>query len=157
MLEQCTRRALSVGLRGRRETHFDCVCVVLVLRSDDGVDSTSDVKIADHGHALGLGGLHEIIQNLVGHRLVKMALIAEGPKIQLERLELDAARARNVPDPKACKVWLARLRTKARELGALKGDLVGPLWVRVREGFELFGHDASLYTDLAGSASPMVC
>src|SRR5580765_380373 len=59
-------------------------------------DAAPHRKIADHRHAPGLAGRHQIVQNLVGDVLVEDSAVAELDDVILERLQLDAPRGGNV-------------------------------------------------------------
>src|SRR3954466_11521315 len=63
-------------------------------------------------------GVHEVVKNLVRHRLVEDAPVAEGLEVQLERLQLDAQPVRGVPKRDGPEVRVAGLRADAGELRA---------------------------------------
>src|SRR6185436_2229136 len=58
-----------------------------VFGHDGGVDAAADVEVAFHAHPARQDGGHQIVEDLVGHRLVKSALVAIRPQIELQRLQ----------------------------------------------------------------------
>ena len=108
-------------------------------RRDDRVDPASDEEVANNLHEARMAGSHEVVEDLVRHRLVEGAFVPVRPEIELEALELHAERVGNVPDPDRREIRLAGPRTEARELGALEGNLVVPSGLRVGKGLDRFG------------------
>src|ERR1043165_4217108 len=54
-----------------------------------GMNSAANVEIADHRHLTRTTRGNQIIENPVDDGFVESALIAKGPEIQFERLQLD--------------------------------------------------------------------
>jgi hypothetical protein len=108
-----------------------------IFGADYRVDAAANIEIANDGHPSGTARLHEIIQYFIDDRFVKSPLIAIGPKVKLQRLELDAKFIRYVFDPDRGKIRLAGARAHAGELRTLHADLVVTLRSRVGKGFQL--------------------
>ena len=99
------------------------------------MNSTAHVKVANHGHFARPARLYQIVENLVDHRFMKRALVAIGPEIKLQRLELDAELIRRVGDSDRGEVGLAGLRADASEFRALHIDFIIPLRPRIWKRF----------------------
>src|SRR5919109_3064497 len=56
---------------------------------DYRVDATAHIEVTNNGHPSRTARLHEIIQYFIDDRFVKSALVAIGPKVKLQRFELD--------------------------------------------------------------------
>ncbi len=110
----------------------------VVFGCDGGMDAAAHEELAGHLHPPRLAGGHQVVQNLVDHRLVERPLIPVRPQIQLERLQLDTLVIGHVMDFDMGEIRLAGARTQAGELRALHIDLVIPVRVRVEEHFQLF-------------------
>jgi hypothetical protein len=108
-----------------------------IFGADYRVDAAANIEVANDGHRSGTARLHEIIQYFIDDRFVKSTLIAIGPKVKLQRLELDANFIRYVFDPDRGKIRLASARAHAGELRTLHADLVVTLRSRVGKGFQL--------------------
>src|SRR5688500_3683630 len=76
----------------------------LVRGGDDGLDAAADGEVADDGHAPRLAGGDQVVENLIGDRLVEHAAVAEVDHVVLERLQLDAAVAGRVGDADLAEV-----------------------------------------------------
>src|SRR5688572_32148020 len=61
----------------------------LVGRGDHRLDSAAHGEVADDGHAPGLASGDEVVEDLVGDRLVEDAAVSELDHVVLERLQLD--------------------------------------------------------------------
>src|SRR5687768_1477601 len=72
-------------------------------------DSPAHRKIPYDGHASGTAGGHEVVEDLVGDRLVEDAPVAESNHVVLEGLELEAALVGDVRDPDLAEVGEAGL------------------------------------------------
>lgn len=93
----------------------------------------------------------QIVENLIGDRLVKVPLLAEGPEIEFERLELDTELIGNVFNVNAREVGLTRLGADTRELRAIEVDRVFSARVGIWECLEFAGRlRAQLPALLAG-------
>ena len=79
----------------------------------------------------------EVVGDLVGHRLVKSAALAERPDVELQRLQLHAQPIGHVLEFERGEVRLSGARAQAGELGNLHADRVVALGLRVGESFEL--------------------
>jgi hypothetical protein len=85
---------------------------------DCGCDPAAGGELGDELHPAGFQNRHEILQNPVRHVLVEDALVAELLEIDLQTLQLDALRLRDVAKRKCPEVGLARLGADGRKLGA---------------------------------------
>src|SRR5678816_3714651 len=103
----------------------------------DGLDAAADVPVTDHLDEAGRGDGHEIVEDAIGHVLVKGAFVPVRPHVQLDRLELDQVLVGDIGDPNRREVGLAGHRTDAGELRDLEADLVVAAWMRVRHHVEL--------------------
>lgn len=104
------------------------------MGSHCGVNPTPDKKIAQDLQAPGFEGRHQVIQNLVGHRFVEVALVAKGPEVELKRFKLYTEFVGDVSDVQLSEVRLARLGADTGKLGALKLDLVVPVHFGIGKG-----------------------
>ncbi len=102
------------------------------------LDAAADVEVTFDFQEAGIEQRDEVIRDPVRHCLVERALIAEGPQVQLQRLELDARFIGNVADADRGEVRLPRHRAETGELGRLEEDLVVALRIRVGERLQLF-------------------
>ena len=108
-----------------------------MLRDHQGPDAAADEEVALDAYPLGLGGLHQVIEDLVGDGFVEGALVAEAPEVELERLGFHAELVGLVEDPQLREIRLARERTKAGELFGLEGDGEGAPRPRAHKSVEL--------------------
>ena len=92
-------------------------------RGDDRLDAAADREVADDRHAAGLAGGDQVVEDLVGHRLVEDAAVAELDQVVLQRLQLDTAIAGDVGDADLAEVRQAGLGADRGELGAVDRDL----------------------------------
>lgn len=111
--------------------------LALVPGDDCRRNATPDVETGFNCHLLGLDNRDEIIEDLVGNGFVEVTFIPVGPEVELEGLQLDNRRARPVADRNCGEVRLPRTGTEAGEFRTDHGCLVVPLWIRVRNRFEL--------------------
>src|SRR5688572_24987192 len=104
-----------------------------VRRGHDRLDAAADGEIADDGHSPRRAGGDEVVENLVGHRFVEDAAVAELDEVVLQRFQLDAAVAGNVADPDLTEVGEAGLRADGGELGTADVDLEVAFGTRIRK------------------------
>src|SRR5438477_8292371 len=95
-----------------------------MLDFNPSLDSTPNEKIALHFDEARVERANQIVGDAVGDRLVKCALIAIRPEVQLQRLELDAFFIGNVADADRGEVRLPGHRADAGELRRFEVDLV---------------------------------
>ncbi len=100
---------------------------------DDGVDAAAHKKISEDFHKPGLDCAHQIVQDLVGHRLVEGSFIAEGPEIEFQGFEFHTQFIRDVSDLDGRKVRLACFGAQTGEFRAVEPDLVIPVRLGVGE------------------------
>src|SRR6476660_4859993 len=103
---------------------------------DEGLDAAANREIADHRHAPRVDRVDQIVEDLVGDRFVKDALVAEFDQIVLQRLELDARGIGHVGDSDLAEIGQPRLGANRRKLRALNRDLVVALRARVGKRLE---------------------
>src|SRR5690606_40421805 len=72
----------------------------------------------------GVHRRHQVVEDLVGHRLVESPFVAVAPEVELEALELHALLVGDVTDLDVREIRLARQRAEASELRRVEGDLV---------------------------------
>lgn len=111
-----------------------------------GEDAATHVELAGQAHEAGVRGPHQVIQDAVGDGLMEMSLVPEGPDVELQALQLHAARVRNVVQEQGGKVRLAGLGAQTGEFRDLYMNMVIPARLGVVEGFQGFaglaGHDS---------------
>src|SRR5690606_39011417 len=87
-----------------------------VLGDDRGMDAATHVELGRQAHEARRGGAGQVVEDLVGDRLVEAAAVAEGPEVQLQRFQLDAQRIGHVFELQRGEVRLPGLRAQAGEL-----------------------------------------
>lgn len=110
-----------------------------MLGGDDGVDPSADLEVAHDRHLSGFDGTDQVVQDPVGHVLVEMTLVAKRPQVELQGLQFDAKKVRDVANCEGGEVRLPGLRAQASELGAGEMDLVIPPRLRVGERLQILG------------------
>ena len=108
-----------------------------MFRNDRGVDAAAHVEFGSEPQETRLQRRGEAIRNLVGHRFVKGAAIAERPDVGLERLELDTTRIRHVFEVQDRKIRLSRERAQAGEFRQPHADRVIAFRLADRKGFDV--------------------
>ena len=108
-------------------------------RTDRCGDTAPDLEEAGHADPAWARGQNEIVEDPVGHRLVKNALVPPAPQIQFERLELHQGLCGLVLDDDGGEVGLARPVAEAGELPAAEPDLVVPARFRIGKRLEPSG------------------
>ena len=114
----CKRSLLGFGVG-----IWDLGFFLRVGRGDDSLDAAADGKIADDRHAARLACGHQVVEDLVGDRLVEDAAVAELDHVVLQRFQLDAAIAGHIGDADFAEVGEAGLRAERGELGTVDRDL----------------------------------
>src|SRR5687767_9957247 len=82
----CRSISGSIGMR----TGSPSSALGFILGRDRRRDPAADGEIADHRHPPGPAGRDEVVEDLVGDRLVEDPLVAEFDHVVLERLQLEA-------------------------------------------------------------------
>ena len=119
-----------------------------MLGYDARVDSAAYVEVRPNPKEAGFAGLNEIGQNLVGDRLMKCPLVSKRPDVELQRLELDAARLRHVLDVQRGEVGLPGPRTETGKLGQSNADGVVTLRIRILETLQMLARASGhLFSD----------
>ena len=103
------------------------------------LDPAAHVEVALHLQEARRQRGDQIVGDAVRHRLVERSLVAERPEVELERLQLDAERLRDVADADRGEVGLSRHGTEASELRRFEGDLVVAAGVGIGEDLQVFG------------------
>ncbi len=80
-------------------------------RRDICADSASGTERSHYLDATGMQRFNQIVQNAVGHILIKDPLVAERLQVQFQTLQLDAFLVGSVRKRQRAKVWLACFRT----------------------------------------------
>src|SRR4051812_19480113 len=100
-------------------------------------------ELADHPDPPGLTRRDQVVEDRVDRVFVEDPPVAIVEQVELQALELDASRRRDVGDHDGPEVGLAGLGTDRRELRAGDLDLVLAVGELVREGFQRADHRAS--------------
>ena len=93
-----------------------CPARLPVFDDHIGIYAATHPKFGAQAHETWLAGRDQVIENPVGHVLVKGALIAERPDVQLQGLEFDAQLVRDIFKVQGGKVRLAGFWAQAGEL-----------------------------------------
>jgi hypothetical protein len=109
-----------------------------MLGNDGRVNAAAHVELGAHAQELRLDRGDDVVQDLIGHRFMKSALIAKRPDIQFQRLEFDAGRRRHIFEADRRKIGLPGLRAQTGELGDVDTNRIVPAGLWVDESFEVF-------------------
>src|SRR5574337_52923 len=94
------RRRIRIGCRQAdsplRATQRSRAVVSLMRHRNDRVDAAPNVKVGDELHDAWSTRRDEVIHDSVGHGLVKVTFISEGPEVEFQRLQLYAQSVRDV-------------------------------------------------------------
>src|SRR5262249_7523440 len=112
---------IFVDIRARPKTPLvfgllSLVFTLLIFRRHHRLDSPSHGEVAEHGHPARVNRSHQVVEDLVGHRLVEDALVPEFNEVVLQRLQLDARGVGNVGDSDLPEIGQAGLGADRREL-----------------------------------------
>ena len=94
-------------------------------------------KFTDHATPMRVKRRHQIVQDHVGDVLMKYAALAVRPDVQLERFTFDNALIGDIFNANSREVRLACQRTDGGKLIGFELDRIAPIWVAIREGFEM--------------------
>ena len=86
-----------------------------MLGDDGSVDAAANIELSGQACKSRRQAANEIIENLVGHCLVKCALIAKGPDVKFQGFQLDTESFWDVFEIEGCKIGLPCLGTKTGE------------------------------------------
>src|SRR4051812_103333 len=78
------------GEPGRLDRHCALPGLLAVLGGDGGEYSPAHVEARGEPHEARTRRLNQVVEDLVRHRFVEPALVAERPDVELEALQLDA-------------------------------------------------------------------
>jgi hypothetical protein len=109
-----------------------------MLNHDIGENAAANVPTGRELEISGRDRGDEIVKNPVRDRFMKSALVAKGPKIELQTLEFNAPLISNAVDGHRCEIWLPGEWTEAGKFRNLKMNQVIALRRRIGEGFERF-------------------
>src|SRR2546428_6447322 len=98
--------------------------------------AASDGELPDHRHVPRLEHRHQIVQDLIRHRLVKNPLVSIRKIIELEALHLHAQFVGHVTNGDRREIRLAGDGTEAGEFGEDEFDGVIAVFAWIGEGFE---------------------
>ena len=122
-------RWTGAGPLGRHRVRSQKFATRFIMRTsvtghdgDHGTNAATYREGAGDPHPAWRASLNQVIENCIGHLLVKVTFFAKGPQIELQRLHFKTARSRNVLDTHGGKVGLTGHRADAGEFGACKVD-----------------------------------
>ena len=102
-------------------------------------NTSSRHEITRYLDVLGIHQLAQIIHDDIDTILMKIAVIAEGEKVEFERLALHHSLARNITDVDVSKIRLTGFRAKRSKLGAIECDEILVFRMFVWECFQHAG------------------
>lgn len=115
--------------------HVLVVGVTIVGEGFDG-DAAAWIEQADDLQIFGVHKLDEIFHDNIHAVFMKITMVAEAEKVELQALALHHQRTRDVIDNDMPKVRLARLGTKRGELRTVERHQIVVLRVFVLEGLQ---------------------
>src|SRR5262244_2338324 len=142
----------------RRDPAPSDLGALAVRRTNDGLDAAAHPEVAHDLDPARRSRRHEVVEDAVRHVLVEGALVAIGPDVELDALELHQTLVRDVAHADGREVGLARLGAETGELGDLEGDLVVAIRMRIGHHLQLTArearHEASLLPRRPGWTRP---
>src|SRR3954462_10104557 len=87
-------------------------------RGDRRADAATNRELAEDGHPARSAGADQIVEDLVGDRLVEDAFVAKIDQVVFERFQLEAPAIGHVDDDDLAEIGKPRHRTDGGELGA---------------------------------------
>ena len=109
-----------------------------------GKNAAAHIKPRCQPHKAWLHGFGKVVEDAIGHRLVKRSLIAVRPDIEFQAFQFDAFAVRHVIQIQGREIRLTGFRTQA---GKLRYFHVNPIvarrlriWKRVKVFFWRTGH-----------------
>ena len=132
------RRGLSIKA-GKIHSRLWFPAACLVLGNHCREDPATDIPACGQAHEPRFSDCHHVVEDLVGDRLVKGALITVRPHVELERLELEVLLFGNVVQAERGEVGLTGQRAQAGELGNFNMDQVVSRRLWVGESLEFLG------------------
>src|SRR3569832_2415370 len=106
---------------------------VAVLGDYVRINAAAHPELGGEAHEARRGGPHQIIKYPVGDGLVEGAFVAEGPHVELQGFELDAALMGHVIDEQSREIRLAGLKTQTKKHEDTKTKRKNPTRERDRE------------------------
>src|SRR5215831_17645034 len=149
-MARCDQRAVRNGRRIVRIGTVLTTCprppsdlgALAVRRANDGLDAAAHPEVAHDLDPARRRRRHEVVEDAVRHVLVEGALVAIGPDVELDALELHQTLVRDVAHADGREVGLARLGAETGELGDLEGDLVVAIRMRIGHHLQLAAREA---------------
>ena len=108
--------------RTLRDVHAGLPATFAMLDDHSREDAAAHVKTRCKPHVTRTGGGHQIIQNVIGDSFVVGALVAKGPDVEFQPLQLDTSAIRHVIEKECCEIRLAGHGAQAGELRDLHAD-----------------------------------
>lgn len=106
--------------------------------ADNRVNPAAHVKVPFNFHKTGLHGGNKVIEDLISHRFMKSAFIAEAPKVKFQTFKFHAKFVRNIGNADDREIRLAGLGANTGKLRALKADFIITLGPGVGKHIQLF-------------------
>src|SRR4051794_15208580 len=131
--QEGTARAYFVD---RRSYFVDPASSLLIASRHQRLDAAAHRKVTGHRHPPRLEQGDEVVEDLVGDRLVEDPAVAKLDHVVLQRLQLHARRVGRVGDADGAEIRQPGLRAERRELRTVDRDLEVPLGPRVGKRLE---------------------
>lgn len=103
-----------------------------------GLDAATHIEVPSDGASYRPAGCNEIVQNLIGHMLVKNALVSIPEEIEFKRLQLHYALIWDIGYSDFSKIWLSGTGTQSSKLRATDIDFVLASGMLIRKGLQLW-------------------
>lgn len=108
-----------------------------MLGNDRGVDTATDVEFRGEAHETRHTGAHQVIEDMIGDRLVEAPFLAVGPDVAFQRFEFNATLVRYVFDVQGSEVGLTGLGAETGKFGDSNANRIIPLRGWIIEDLEL--------------------
>jgi hypothetical protein len=109
-----------------------------IMGRNDRVNAAAHEKVRFDRHAAGPGHFDQVIQDLVGDRLMERALVPVAPEIELEAFQLHAELIGYVRDADRREIRLTGLGAKTREFRTIHLNIVFAARIRILEDLKFF-------------------
>jgi hypothetical protein len=107
-----------------------------VVDSNHRLNAAPNVEITPNFTANRINGGDNVIQDSIGNMFVENPLIPVGEHVKFQGFQLDDLLIRDITDMNGTEIRLTRLGAHCRELGTLDINLVFPIRVLIRYGFQ---------------------
>jgi hypothetical protein len=118
-----------------------------VFDRDHGGDSPSWAPTAFQLRSPRGHDREKIIEDSIGHVLVKNTLVAKPLQIKLETLELNTLLVRDISKGESSEIWLTRFRTDRREFRTNDLDKILAVWIGIIKALQLFDERGPWHND----------